>query len=236
MKDTTGDGMDTTFKGCRIAHGGAAAGRPARRGRTGWLPPGVRGWPCAGVAALALGLPTLAQAHAESGAASGLLAGLAHPVSGLDHVLAMIAVGLWGAQLGRPAIWLLPVVFPIVMALGGFLGLIGVPLPGLEIGIALSAVALGLMVASAARPPMWVAAALVGVFAVFHGHAHGTELPEGSSGVLYSIGFVVATGSLHAAGVGTGMVQRWPSGRTALRLAGGLVLLAGGWFLWRALA
>ena len=100
-------------------------------------------------------------------------------LSGLDHVLAMIAVGLWGAQLGAPAIWLLPVTFPMVMAVGGFIGLVGIPLPGVEIGIALSALLLGLMVASEAKPSLAIAATIVAFFAIFHGHAHGTELPAG---------------------------------------------------------
>ncbi|MGO8970593.1 MAG: HupE/UreJ family protein [Myxococcaceae bacterium] len=175
-----------------------------------------------------------ALAHEQQGQAAGFLAGLKHPVSGLDHVLAMVSVGLWGAQLGPPAIWLLPVTFPLVMAFGGFLGLLGIPLPGVEVGIALSALLLGVMVAREARPPLWVAAALVGFFAVFHGHAHGRELPTGQSALLYSIGFVVATGCLHAAGIGIGLVHRWSWGRLGLRLAGAAVALAGGAFVWRA--
>jgi len=180
--------------------------------------------------------PTLAVAHTEQGRAEGLLAGLQHPVSGLDHVLAMISVGLWGAQLGSPALWLLPVTFPMVMAFGGMLGLIGVPLPGVEVGIALSAVLLGLAVLAEWQPPLWAAGVVVGFFAVFHGHAHGTELPPGASGLLYSIGFVTATGTLHAVGIGIGMVHRWGWGRLALRMAGGLVAMAGTFFLWSALA
>jgi urease accessory protein len=176
----------------------------------------------------------IALAHVQAGAAAGFLTGLQHPVSGADHVLAMVAVGLWGAQLGQPAIWLLPVTFPMVMAFGGFLALIGIPLPGVELGIALSALALGLMVAVEGRPPLPLAAILVAVFAVFHGHAHGTELPENQSGVLYSIGFVVATGCLHAVGIAIGLVHRWPVGRKAIRLAGAAIALAGCWFLWRA--
>ncbi len=111
----------------------------------------------------------------------------------------MVAVGVWGAQLGMPAIWILPVTFPMVMAFGGMLALLGVAIPGVEIGIAASALLLGTMVLLEAKPPLAAAAALVGVFAIFHGHAHGTELPEGASGLLYSIGFVVATGCLHGA-------------------------------------
>jgi urease accessory protein len=175
-------------------------------------------------------------AHEQSGQAAGFVTGLKHPVSGLDHVLAMISVGLWGAQLGHPAVWILPVVFPMVMASGGFLGLMGVPLPGTEIGIAVSAILLGLMVALEARPPLWVAAGLVGFFGIFHGHTHGTELPAGENALLYSVGFVIATGCLHGIGIGIGVAHRWSAGRIALRLAGAVVALAGVYFLWEALA
>ena len=180
--------------------------------------------------------PAAALAHEEKGQAAGFLAGLAHPVSGIDHVLAMIAVGLWGAVLGMPAIWVLPVAFPLVMALGGLLGLIGVPLPGVEIGIAVSAIVLGAMVAFEIRPPIAIAAAIVAFFAVFHGHAHGRELPEGASALLYSVGFVVATGLLHACGIVLGVAHRWPMGRLSVRSAGGGVAIAGLYFLWRAVA
>jgi urease accessory protein len=175
-------------------------------------------------------------AHVQHGQAQGLLAGLRHPVAGLDHVLAMIAVGLWGAQLGAPAIWLLPVTFPMVMAFGGFLALVGIPLLGVEVGIALSAVLLGLMVAREARPPLVIAAALVGLFAVFHGHAHGTELPAGQSGLMYSVGFVTATGCLHGVGILLGVAHKWAGGQAAIRVAGAGVTLAGVVFLLRAFA
>jgi urease accessory protein len=191
----------------------------------------VRGW----LLALAC-VPTVVFAHEESGQAAGLLAGLVHPVSGFDHVLAMVAVGLWGAVLGPPAIWVLPVAFPLVMAFGGLLGLLGVPLPGVEIGIALSAVALGAMVLAELRPPLWIGALLVAFFAVFHGHAHGRELPEGTSALLYSLGFVVATGLLHAVGIVLGTAHRWPAGRALVRAAGGGVAVGGLFFLWRAVA
>lgn len=174
--------------------------------------------------------------HAEAGQVSGFMSGFVHPVSGMDHVLAMVAVGLWGAQLGNPALWLLPVTFPLVMAFGGFLGLIGVPLPATEIGIALSGIMLGLMVATQARPPLWSAILLVAVFAIFHGHAHGTELPEGASGLTYSIGFVMATGLLHASGIAIGLLQRWPQGKLAVRGLGCMVSLGGAYFLFGALA
>jgi urease accessory protein len=148
----------------------------------------------------------------------------------------MVAVGLWGAQLGPPALWLLPVTFPMMMAAGGFLGLIGAPLPGVELGIAASAIVLGLMVACEARPRLPVAMAIVGVFALFHGHAHGAELEPGANALAYSLGFVIATGLLHAAGIALGLVHRWPAGRRALQGAGVAVALGGAFFLWRALA
>jgi urease accessory protein len=111
-----------------------------------------------------------------------------------------------------------------------------VPLPGVETGIATSAILLGSMVAWEARPPLWLAATLVGLFALFHGHAHGTELPAGESGLLYSVGFVVATGSLHATGISIGLIHRWRWGRIALRAAGAAVAVGGVCFLWRALS
>lgn len=173
--------------------------------------------------------------HTGTGAAAGFLAGLAHPISGWDHILAMVAVGLWGAQLGQPAIWLLPVTFPMMMAVGGFLALIGVTLPGVEVGIAVSAVALGMVVAMEVRPRMTVAAVIVGMFAIFHGYAHGAELPPGQSGVTYSIGFVISTGLLHATGITIGLIHRWRTGAKVLRAAGAGIALAGVWFLWNAL-
>ena len=188
------------------------------------------------LAVLMMMVAEAAAAHAQAGAASGFTTGLMHPITGLDHVLAMVAVGLWGAQLGAPAMWLLPVTFPLVMAVGGLHGLLGVPLPGVEIGIAASAILLGLAVMTEHRPPLLVAALLVGFFAIFHGHAHGTELPHGDNGLLYSMGFVVATGCLHLIGIGIGTIHRWRAGQLALRVAGAGVCLAGTAFLWRALA
>ncbi len=173
-----------------------------------------------------------APAFAHTGSASGgFVGGFAHPLFGPDHVVAMVAVGLWGAFLGPPAIWLLPIVFPLVMAFGGIIGILGVPLPGVEIGIALSAIVLGLMVALAARPPLWIAAVLVGAFAIFHGYAHGGELPPGADAVAYFVGFVVATGLLHLTGIAFGLLARWPAGRFAVRAAGGAIALAGVAFL-----
>jgi urease accessory protein len=180
--------------------------------------------------------PATAFAHVGQGAAAGFLTGFLHPLSGLDHMLAMVAVGLWGAQLGAPAIWVLPVAFPLVMAMGGMLGLIGVPIPGIEYGIAASAILLGAAVTFEVRPPIVMAALLVGAFAIFHGHAHGTELPSGQSALLYSMGFVIATGCLHAVGIGIGAVHRWKWGEKLLRAAGAVVAIGGVFFMWKALA
>lgn len=180
-----------------------------------------------------LGSPALAHTGRVAG---GFTGGLAHPLLGPDHVAAMVAVGLWGAFLGPPAIYVLPVAFPLVMAAGGVLGILGVAVPGIEIGIALSAVLLGLAVALAARPPLWLAAVAVGVFAMFHGHAHGAELPPGADAAAYFAGFVIATGLLHLAGIGFGLLVRWPGGRIAVRGAGFAIAAAGLIFLGRTMA
>jgi len=170
-------------------------------------------------------------AHESAGISGGFISGFIHPTLGWDHVIAMVAVGLWGAFLGSPAIWILPVVFPLIMAFGGALGVIGVPVPAVETGIAASAVVLGAMVAFAVRPPIWVAAVIVGAFAIFHGHAHGTELPNAANPVAYSVGFVLATGMLHLCGIAFGLVVRWPIGKIAVQTGGGLISLAGVGFL-----
>ena len=184
---------------------------------------------------LMLGWAQVVWAHVEGGQAAGFITGLQHPWSGLDHVLAMIAVGLWGAQLGSPALWMLPIAFPMMMAMGAMMGLIGIPVPGVEIGIALSAIVLGAMILGEVRPKLALAIAMVGIFAIFHGHAHGTELPEGQSGLLYSMGFVIATGCLHGLGVLLGLANHLPAGRLALRGAGTFIAVMGMFFLWRAI-
>jgi urease accessory protein len=166
-------------------------------------------------------------AHSEQGEAIDFWSGFTHPIFGLDHVVAMVGVGLWGTFLGAPAIWLLPVVFPLVMAFGGALGVVGMPLPGVETGIAVSAIMLGAMVAFVAKPPLWIAAVLVGAFAIFHGHAHGAELPIGADAIAYSIGFVIATGTLHLCGIGFGGLSHWTAGRIAVRAAGVVICLIG---------
>ena len=190
--------------------------------------PGVRRWLF--VVSLLL-LPSVAGAHPQTGTVGGFVSGFLHPLTGLDHIAAMVAVGLWGAFLGAPAMWVLPVIFPMVMAFGGALGILGVPLPGTETGIALSGVLLGLAVAFAARPPLWAAGTLVGIFAIFHGHAHGTELPHAANAVTYAVGFVVATGLLHLGGIAIGLLTRYPWGGAVVRAGGGVIACIGFGFL-----
>jgi urease accessory protein len=200
--------------------------------------PKSRWWSIGLFAAALLWLwPRIVAAHVESSRAGdgGLVSGLLHPVSGIDHVVAMVAVGLWGAQLGAPAIWVLPIAFPLVMAAGGVLGVTGFALPQVETGIALSGLLLGLMVAFKVRPPLWVALPLVAIFAVFHGHAHGTALPDFGVPILYASGFVAATGALHLCGIVIGAANRWPAGDRLIRVGGGLVAAVGGYFLFRQL-
>lgn len=179
-----------------------------------------------------LGLSGLAMAHEDAGGITGgFVSGLLHPVLGWDHVAAMVAVGLWGAFLGMPAIWVLPVVFPLVMALGGVAGLLGLPVPAVETGIAVSAIVLGLAVAFKVRPPLWIAGIVVAGFAIFHGYAHGTELPEAANPIAYSAGFMIATGLLHMAGIGLGHLVRWSAGKWLVQAVGALIALAGVAFL-----
>ena len=181
-----------------------------------------------------LAVVPLASAHEGGGIVGGFTSGFLHPLLGWDHVVAMVAVGLWGAFLGMPALWVLPVVFPLVMAFGGALGVLGVPLPGVEIGIALSAMVLGVMVAGALRAPLWFAAVVIAAFAIFHGHAHGTELPQAVSPIAYCLGFVSATGLLHLGGIAFGLLTRWSAGRAAVRGAGALIAGIGVFFLVQA--
>ena len=169
--------------------------------------------------------------HETGDIAGGFISGFTHPLFGADHAVAMVAVGLWGGQLGKPAMWLLPITFPIVMALGGMLGTQGVALPSVEIGIAVSAITLGAMVAFSAKPPLWVAAVIVGLFAVFHGHAHGTELPESATPLAYGVGFVLSTGLLHLLGILIGLLIYWPLGEKFIRICGAVIVGMGSFFL-----
>jgi len=202
-----------------------AAGRRARAAASRWA---------GGLAGALAALPSAAYAHpaAEGG---GFAAGFFHPILGLDHVLAMLAVGMWGGQLGAPAIWVLPVAFPLIMALGGVLAIVGVPLPAGEIGIALSVVVLGAMIAFNRRVALWLALALISAFAVFHGHAHGLELPAHSDPVAYSAGFVLATGLIHLVGILFGLVIAMPGGMHVLRSGGAAIALVGAYLCGRLL-
>lgn len=175
-----------------------------------------------------------ADAHTLGAAGAGLAEGAAHPISGLDHLMAMVAVGLWGAQTGGHARWTLPLAFVAAMVLGGALGASGLGLPMVETGIAGSVLILGALIALAARLPMTAGIALIALMGVFHGHAHGTEMPETASPLLYGLGFVMVTAGLHAAGVIAGFAALQATWMTrALRVAGaaaaasGLVMVAG---------
>jgi urease accessory protein len=175
-------------------------------------------------------LPTAAFAHTGLGDGHDFIHGFAHPLGGLDHVLAMVTVGLFAWQLGGRALWLLPATFILLMAAGGLLGIAGVPVPFVELGIAASVIVLGAIVALGIKAPVAVAMGIVGLFAIFHGHAHGTEMPLDASGSSYAAGFMLATALLHAGGIAVGfLIGRIGDsyGRLMYRLAGGLVALAG---------
>lgn len=183
----------------------------------------------AALAAAAL-IPNVALAHTGVGETSGFAHGFAHPIAGLDHILAMVMVGVFAWQLGGKALWLVPATFVTVMAIAGFLGLAGVGIPFVELGIGLSVVVLGAVVALGVRAPVAVAMGIVGLFAIFHGHAHGNEMPVDASGVAYGIGFLLATAILHAIGLGIGLlIGRMSKGRNPLmvRVSGGVAALAG---------
>ena len=175
----------------------------------------------------ALLLAGAAQAHTTGAHGAGFAAGVAHPFIGLDHLLAMLAVGVWAAQLGGHALWRVPLAFMTMMALGSALALGGLPLPGIEAGIAGSVLMLGLLIAAAARLPLATSMLLVGVFALFHGHAHGQELPQTASVLLYSLGFLLATGLLHAAGAGLGVLPGRGISANWVRVLGGGIAAAG---------
>jgi urease accessory protein len=170
-------------------------------------------------------------AHEQTGVGGGLASGLLHPLTGLDHLVAMVAVGIWGAQLGGVAIWVLPIVFPLVMAFGAVLGILKIGLPVPELIIALSALVLGLAVAMRIRVPFAVAGVIVAIFAIFHGHAHGAELPTAANPLAYGCGFVVATGLLHACGITIGALARWPGGERIIQGVGAAIAALGGYFL-----
>jgi urease accessory protein len=171
-------------------------------------------------------LPAPAFAHVGAGHTSGIGHGILHPILGIDHLTAMVAVGVWAAQLGNRAVWSVPLTFVSVMSLGGLLGALGMQLPMVEPMILSSLLVLGILIAFAVRLPLVATSFIVGLFALFHGHAHGSEMPETISGLAYGLGFVLATASLHLLGIGFGLVaQRLRP--NALRYAGGLVVAVG---------
>lgn len=174
----------------------------------------------------ALFLAGTAQAHTFGTHGAGFAVGLAHPFIGLDHLLAMLAVGVWAAQLGGRAIWRVPLAFMAMMALGSTLALGGLPLPAVETGIASSVLVLGLLIAVAARFPLRASMLLVGAFALFHGHAHGQELPQTASIFLYSLGFLLATGLLHTTGAGLGIMLGRGVSANWVRVMGGGIAVA----------
>ncbi|MGD1876836.1 MAG: HupE/UreJ family protein [Kiloniellaceae bacterium] len=173
---------------------------------------------------------TAAQAHTGVGDASGLSHGFFHPIGGLDHILAMVGVGLLGFVIGGRALWLVPASFVAMMALGGALGVAGVAVPFVELGIALSVVVIGAALAFGSGVPLALAMALAGGFAVFHGVAHGSEMPLAASGLTYGLGFMAATALLHGVGIGAGFALDKVAGaasRRAARVGGALLGLSG---------
>ena len=182
-----------------------------------------------------LGLPPTVFNHTRGGGAIGLTSGLRRPFSRWDYIFGTVAAGIWGGQLGVPAIWLLPVICVITMLFGGMLGFVGVRLPRVQPGIALSVIVFAVAILSEAEPELWIAAAIVGLFAILHGYAHGTELPPGGDGLFFSLGFAITAAALLAIGVGIGVINQWSSLEMVLEISGIVVTLAGIGFFWRAI-
>jgi urease accessory protein len=180
----------------------------------------------AAITAALMLVPALAHANPGYGPMS-FTSGLAHPVHGLDHLLAMLAVGLWSVQLGGRALWLVPGAFVATMTLGGMLGMSGVTLPFVEQGILASIFILGLLIMMATRLGLGASVALVSIFAVFHGHAHGAEAPENAGALAYGVGFALATAALHACGILGGLGLREAAQTAWIRAAGAAVIAAG---------
>lgn len=178
-----------------------------------------------------LGSSTPIYAHTGTGSLGGFSSGFEHPIFGVDHLLAMLAVGIWGAQMGGRAVWTLPVVFPAIMAVGGVIGILGIPVPRVEIMIGLSMLGLGLAIALAWKPREAFAIVAISVFAIFHGYAHGAELPEAADPVLYALGFVIATGLIHVTGIIFGLVVGKLANGWVSRGAGATIAAAGVYFL-----
>ena len=163
----------------------------------------------------------------EEGLKGGFISGYIHPLLGWDHVAAMVAVGIWGAFLGHRAIWILPIVFPFIMVIGGILGMVGVPVPFIVPGIALSSIIIGLAIAFKWRAPLWIASIIVGSFAIYHGYAHGQNLPAASNPIAFALGFVLGSGTLHLIGILFSLLDRYKWGIKALQLGGIIIALVG---------
>ena len=163
----------------------------------------------------------------EEGLKGGFISGYIHPLLGWDHVAAMVAVGIWGAFLGHRAVWILPIVFPFVMVLGGVLGMVGLPVPFIVPGIALSSIIIGLAIAFKWRAPLWIASVIVGIFAIYHGYAHGQNLPAASNPIAFALGFVLGSGTLHFIGILFSLLDRYKWGIKALQLGGVIIALVG---------
>jgi urease accessory protein len=175
--------------------------------------------------ALLLLLPNLASAHIVPGSSHGFQDGLMHPLTGWDHLLAMIAVGLWAAQIRGRAIWQIPLAFVSVMALGGILGVAGAYIPGADLVIAISVLALGGLIATKTSVAPSVGMMVVGAFALFHGYAHGHEMPASASALPFGIGFLISTVALHALGISAGLGLR--NQPQAMRYAGATIAASG---------
>jgi urease accessory protein len=206
-----------------------SGGRTRMRHRTHRGSPSIPGWLVA-IAGLALP-PKLAFAHIIQGPMAGFGGGFVHPLTGLDHFLAMFAVGVWGAQMGGRSVWTLPVAFPLVMTIGGIVGMMGVVLPFAEIGIALSILGLGLAIAFKWHPIEIVQLGLIAIFAICHGYSHGVELPDAADPAAYAAGFVVATGMIHICGIVVGRLLSIPLEGRLARGLGGVIAAGGAYYL-----
>jgi urease accessory protein len=190
---------------------------------------------------LHLGLPAIliallsalpAQAHVMDGPLGGFGSGFGHPLAGFDHLLAMLAVGLWGAQMGGRSVWTLPATFPMIMCVGGIIGMTGVlPDQPIEYGIAVSVIVLGGAIAAAWRAPEWAALVLIAAFALMHGYPHGVLAPRASDPAAFTVGFVVSTGVIHVIGIAIGAALKPIGGGRLVQALGAAISLAGVWFL-----
>jgi urease accessory protein len=179
--------------------------------------------------AACLFMPLLGHAHTGVGSPSGFLSGIVHPIGGSDHLLAMVAIGVWAAQMGRRYIWAVPLAFVSATALGGMLGVLGISAPLGEQGIVVTLLALGILIAAAIRLPLAASVAIAGAFAVFHGHAHGAGMPEDASWIVYGIGFALATAVLHGIGIGFGLLMQRISWPEIIRTTGAAIAVFGGY-------